>query len=73
MPNDKDIKYRQAIEQLDELIAQIENDDVDVDELALRVKEAVQLLRACKAKVDKAELEVKQVVDDLAKENKENA
>jgi exodeoxyribonuclease VII small subunit len=68
----KDIKYREAVERLDEIIAQIENDDVDVDELALQVKEAVELIRTCKAKIDKAELEVKKVVDDLGKENKEN-
>ncbi len=64
-------KYREAIEQLDEIIAEIENDGIDVDELALRVKEAVNLIRVCKAKIDKAELEVKQVVEDFAKENKE--
>ena len=63
-----DAKYRAAIEQLDEIIAQIESDDIDVDELAVRVKEAVDLLRVCKAKIDKAELDVKQVVDDLSKE-----
>ncbi len=68
-----DAKYREAIEQLDEIISQIENDDIDVDELALRVKEAVELLRLCKAKIDKAELDVKQVVEDFAKDAKENA
>ena len=65
-------KYRQAIEQLDEIISEIENDGIDVDELALRVKEAVKLIRICKAKIDKAELEVKQVVEDFSKETKEN-
>ena len=30
-----DAKYRAAIEQLDEIIAQIESDDIDVDELAV--------------------------------------
>ena len=64
-----DAKYREAIERLDGIIAQIENEDIDVDELGQRVKEAVNLLRACKAKIDKAELEVKQIVDDFAKEN----
>ena len=58
-------KYKEAIEQLDEIIARIENDDIDVDELALRVKEAVNLIRICKAKIDKADLEVKKVVEDL--------
>ena len=67
-----DAKYREAVQQLDDIIAQIENEDIDVDELSQRVKEAVDLLRLCKAKIDKAELEVKQVVEDFAKESKEN-
>ena len=66
-----EVKYREAIEQLDAIIAEIDDDDVDVDELADRVKEAVNLIRLCKAKIDKAELEVKKVVEDFASENKE--
>ena len=65
------MKYREAVERLDEIINQIENEDVDVDELSLQVKEAVELIRLCKAKIDKAEMEVKKVVDDFSKETKE--
>jgi exodeoxyribonuclease VII small subunit len=63
-----EVKYSKAIERLDEIIAKIESDDIDVDELSLRVKEAVSLVKLCKAKIDKAEMEVKQVVDELTKE-----
>lgn len=62
------VKYREAIERLDEIISQIESDEIDVDELSLQVKEAVNLVKLCKAKIDKAEMEVKQVVDDFSKE-----
>jgi len=65
------LKYQEAVDRLDEIIAQIEDEGVDVDELAMQVKEAVELIRICKAKIDKAELEVKKVVDDFAKEAKE--
>ncbi len=61
----KEVKYKEAIEKLDAIIAQIENDEVDVDELALQVKEAVSLLRVCKARIDKAEMEVNKVVEDF--------
>ncbi len=60
-----ELKYNKAIERLDEIIAKIESDDIDVDELSLKVKEAVELIRTCKAKIDKAQLDVKQVVDGL--------
>jgi exodeoxyribonuclease VII small subunit len=67
------IKYSDAIERLDEIISKIENDDIDVDELSLRVKEAIDLIKLCKSKINKAELEVKQVVEhlsaDLPKDN----
>ena len=66
-----EIKYGKAIERLDEIINKIENDEIDVDELSLRVKEAVDLVKLCKAKIDKAEMEVKQVVDGFAIEPKE--
>lgn len=62
------LKYQEAIQRLDEIIGQIENEDVDIDELSLQVKEAVELIRVCKSKIDKAELEVKKVVDEMSKE-----
>ena len=36
-----EVKYSKAIERLDEIIGKIESDDIDVDELSLKVKEAV--------------------------------
>ena len=67
-----EIKYKEALERLDEIIGSIEDEDVDVDELSLKVKEAVELIRVCKARIDKAEVEVKKVVDDFSKEGKDN-
>ena len=67
-----EIKYREALERLDEIIGSIENEDIDVDELSLKVKEAVELIRVCKARIDKAEVEVKKVVEDFTKETKDN-
>lgn len=58
-------KYSKAIRRLEEIIAKIENEEIDVDELSDRVKEAVALITACKGKIEKAEMEVKRVVDEL--------
>ena len=65
----QEIKYTKAIQRLEEIIAKIEGEDIDVDELSVQVKEAVDLIKLCKTKIDKAELEVKHVVEDLAKDN----
>lgn len=58
-----DIKYNKAVKKLDEIIRKIEDEEIDVDELSSSVKEAVGLIKMCKQKIEKAEMEVKQVVD----------
>jgi len=63
-----EVKYNKAMSKLEEIIAKIEGEDIDVDELASKVKEAVSLVKACKDKIQKAELEVKKVVEELGKE-----
>lgn len=60
-----EVKYSKAVEKLDEIIRKIESEDIDVDELSLKVKEAVELVKMCKLKIEKAELEIKKVVENL--------
>ncbi len=60
-----EVKYHKAVEKLDEIIAKIESESIDVDELSIKVKEAVELIKVCKTKIEKAELEVKKVVENL--------
>ena len=55
-------KYGKSIKKLEEIIAKIEGEQIDVDELAASVKEAVLLIKTCKEKIEQAELEVKKVV-----------
>ena len=61
----EDLKYNKAMTRLEEIIGKIESENIDVDELSERVKEAVNLIKTCKNKIEKAELEVKQVVKDF--------
>ncbi len=60
-----EVKYGKAIKRLDEILQKIESEEIDVDELADRVKEAVQLIKVCKDKIEKAEIEVTRVVEDF--------
>lgn len=64
-----EVKYSKAIKKLDEILAKIETQEIDVDELADNVKEAVDLLKVCKNKIEKAQLEVKKVVAGFASED----
>jgi len=65
---DEDIKYSRAIEELDGIINRIQNEEVDVDDLSKEVKRAVELIKKCKEKIEKTELEVKQVVEGFETE-----
>ncbi|HBR15319.1 MAG TPA: exodeoxyribonuclease VII small subunit [Candidatus Omnitrophica bacterium] len=61
-------KYSKSLKRLEEIIEKIESEEIDVDELSEKVKEAASLIKGCKEKIGKAELEVKRVVEDLEKE-----
>ena len=61
----KEAKYTKSIKRLEEIIHQIENEETDVDELSDKVKEAILLIKSCKEKIEKAEFEVKKVVESL--------
>ena len=61
-------KYNKAIKRLEEIIEKIENEEIDVDELSEKVKEAVELITTCKERIEKAEMEVRRVVDDLGED-----
>jgi len=58
-----EMKYSKSIKKLEEIIEKIESEEIDVDELSVKVKEAVSLIKTCKDKIEKAEMEVKKVVD----------
>ena len=63
-----EMKYSKAVKRLEEIISKIENEEIDVDDLSDRVKEAVDLIKTCKAKIEKAEMEVKNVVEKFEEE-----
>ena len=61
-----DIGYAAALAELESILAEIEDDAVDVDVLAARVKRAAELLRVCRDRITSAREEVGQIVADLA-------
>ena len=67
----KDIKYSEAINELDEILQRIQGEEVDVDDLAKEVKRAVELIKICKGKIEKTEMEVKKVVEGFESTEKE--
>jgi exodeoxyribonuclease VII small subunit len=60
-----DIGYADALAELEAILEEIEDDAVDVDVLAARVKRAAELLRVCRARITAARVEVTQIVAEL--------
>lgn len=58
----KDIKYSEAVSELNNILLALESENVDVDEVSLKVKRAVELVKVCRDKIDKTELEVRKIV-----------
>ena len=60
-----EIGFTTAIRELEQILAGVEGDDVDLDRLAGELKRAAELLELCRAKIRKAEVEVTQIVQRL--------
>ena len=57
--------YAAALDELQEILAALESDTTDVDQLAVRVERADTLIRHCRSRLDDARLRVDQVVSSL--------
>ncbi len=64
-PVREEIGFSAAIQELEQILAGIEGDEVDLDRLAGELQRAAELLDLCRAKIRKAELEVTQIVQKL--------
>jgi len=59
--------FTAAIGELEEILAGIEGEEVDLDRLAAELERASKLLELCRAKIRKADLEVSEIVQKLEK------
>lgn len=57
--------YQEAVGKLRQIVNEIENDDLDVDLLSEKVREATRLIKLCKEKLYKVDEEVKKVLEEL--------
>jgi exodeoxyribonuclease VII small subunit len=60
-----DIRFGQAIEELEGILQRVEAEEIDIDDLADELKKAAGLLDLCRGKIRKAEAEVTQIVQAL--------
>ena len=55
---EENIKYEQALEQLETIVRKMEANEYDIDELAAQLKTAQRLIAFCKDKLTKTEAEL---------------
>ncbi len=60
--DDTDIGYAEAVAELEQILDELEDDTVDVDVLARRVRRAAALIRVCRSRIATARTEVEQIV-----------
>ena len=57
--------YQEAVNEIDEILAKIENEELDVDELSAQVKRVSSLIKFCKDKLHKTEEEVENILKEM--------
>jgi exodeoxyribonuclease VII small subunit len=66
-PTDLDgLGYREAVDELEAILAAIDDDAIDIDQLSQQVRRAAALIRLCQTRIAGARIEVERVVADLA-------
>lgn len=60
----KEIKYEEAVAQLEEIVDKMENDELDIDQLSDQLKRAKELVTLCKDKLTKTDEEIKKLLSE---------
>ncbi len=61
----KKVTYNEAISEIEAILEKIENEELDVDELAEKVKRVSVLLKICKEKLTKTNQQVEEILKEM--------
>jgi len=67
------LTFGEAVGEVEEILAELERDNVDIDHLGDRVKRAVELIQVCREKLEKTDDEVRELVADLKDRDADHA
>jgi len=65
MTTKKSVTYNEAMAEVEEILEKIENEELDVDDLAEKVKRVSVLLKICKDKIVKTNEQVEQILKEM--------
>ena len=60
----ENIKYEAARAELQSIVRKMENDELDIDQMAEQLKRAQELIKLCKDKLTKTDAEIKKILTD---------
>ena len=60
----EEMKYEQAVRELEEIVERMENDELDIDQLSEQLKRAKTLVKLCKDKLTKTDEEIKKLLSE---------
>ena len=58
---EENLKYEEAMAQIEAIVHKMENNELDIDELAAQLKTAQRLIKFCKDKLTKTEEELSKI------------
>lgn len=64
---EEEIKYEEAVREIERIVRQMENDELDLDSLAGQLKRAQELLKLCRDKLTKTESDINAVLNPTDK------
>lgn len=59
----KEIKYEEAVSQLETIVKKMESGELDVDAMSTELKTAQELIKLCKERLTKADEDIKEILE----------
>ena len=64
MPTKKKQTYSEAVARLEKIVSQIDNNELEIDALAEKIKEANEIIAFCTDKLTKADREIEKLLSE---------
>ena len=59
----KDIKYEEAVRQLEKIVDKMESGELDIDSMAAQLKKAQELVKLCKDKLKRPDADIQKLLE----------
>ena len=59
----KDIKYEEAVRQLEKIVDKMESGELDIDSMAPQLKKAQELVKLCKDKLKRTDADIQKLLE----------